>query len=52
MSTLVCLLEELSAEAMLRGILPRLLPEDCEVVFISFEGKRDLERQLARKIRL
>lgn len=52
MRTLVCLLEELSAEAMLRGILPRLLPEDCDLVFIPFEGKQDLERQLARKIRL
>lgn len=52
MSTLVCLLEERSAEAMLRGILPHLIPEDCEAVFIPFEGKQDLEKQLVRKIRL
>ena len=45
MSTLVCLLEERSAEAMLRGILPHLIPEDCEAVFIPFEGKQDLEKQ-------
>lgn len=52
MSTLVCLLEERSAEAMLRGILPHLIPEDCETVYIPFEGKQDLEKQLVRKIRL
>ena len=52
MSTLVCLLEERSAEMMLRGILPHLIPEDCEAVYIPFEGKQDLEKQLVRRIRL
>ena len=52
MSTLVCLLEERSAEVMLRGILPHLIPEDCETVYIPFEGKQDLEKQLVRRIRL
>ena len=51
MSTLVCLLEERSAEVMLRGILPHLIPEDCEAVFIPFEGKQDLEKQLVPLIR-
>lgn len=52
MSALVCLLEERSAEAMLREILPKLLPEDWELFLIAFEGKQDLEKQMERKIRL
>ena len=51
MKTLVCFLEEPSAEEMLKGVLPRLLPEDVECKFVVFEGKQDLEKQLVRKLR-
>ncbi|MBU4304454.1 MAG: hypothetical protein KJ893_02340 [Candidatus Omnitrophica bacterium] len=46
MSELVFFLEELSAEAMLKGLLPRLLPPEVLVRYIVFEGKQDLEKQL------
>ena len=49
--TLVCFLEEPSAEEMLKGVLPRLLPGDFEYKFVVFEGKQDLEKQLVRKLR-
>lgn len=51
MKTLVCFLEEPSAKEMLKGVLPRLLPEDIECTYIVFEGKQDLEKQLVRKLR-
>jgi len=51
MKTLVCFLEELSAAEMLKGILPRLLPEEVVCKFVVFEGKQDLEKQLVRKLR-
>lgn len=51
MTTLVFLLEEPSAKAMLEGILPRLLPEDITVYYLVFEGKQDLHKQLVRKLR-
>lgn len=51
MKELVFLLEEESAQAMLEGLLPRVLPEDVETRFIVFEGKQDLEKQLVRKVR-
>jgi hypothetical protein len=35
MKSLVFFLEEYSARAMLEGLLPRLLPELCEVYFRS-----------------
>ena len=44
MSTLLCLLEERSAEAMLKIVLPKVLPEDVQVIFTVFEGKQDLEK--------
>lgn len=50
MSELVFLLEELSAKAMLEGLLPRLLPDDLPVRYIVFEGKSDLEAQLVRRL--
>ena len=51
MKELVFLLEEPSAKAMLESLLPRML--NAETVFrcIPFEGKQDLENQLARRIR-
>lgn len=51
MKELVFLLEEVSAQAMLEGLLPRLLPEHVATRFIVFEGKQDLEKQLVRKVR-
>ena len=51
MSEIVFFLEEPSAEAMLQGLLPRLLPEGARTRFVVFEGKQDLEKQLVRRIR-
>ena len=51
MSELVFFLEEPSAEAMLDGLLPRILPEDVQYRCIVFEGKQDLEAQLVRRMR-
>jgi hypothetical protein len=51
MTEIVFLLEEESAQAMLEGLLPKLLPDTVWRRFIPFEGKQDLEKQLARKIR-
>jgi len=51
MRQLVFFLEEPSAEEMLRGILPKLIPADVTPRFIVFEGKQDLERQLVKRLR-
>lgn len=51
MTTIVFLLEEPSAKALLEGLLPRLLGECVDARFIVFEGKQDLETQLTRKLR-
>ncbi len=51
MKELVFLLEEPSAQDMLTGLLPRLLPDDVCYRCIPFQGKQDLEKQLVRKIR-
>ncbi len=53
MNPIVFLTEEQSTVEMLKGFLPKLLRTDqldC-CVYISFEGKQDLEKQLVRKIR-
>jgi hypothetical protein len=50
MRTLVFLLEEPSAKAMLQGLLPRLLPDGIELRFLVFEGKQDLEKQLGKRL--
>jgi hypothetical protein len=47
---LVFFLEEPSARAMLKGLLPRLLPMEWQVRYVVFEGKQDLEKQLPRKL--
>ncbi len=44
-------LEEESAQELLKGLLPRLLPSGVEPRYIVFEGKSDLESQLAGKLR-
>lgn len=51
MSYLVFLLEEPSAAEMLKGILPKILPEEINVKYIVFEGKQDLEKQLERRLK-
>lgn len=51
MKELVFLLEETSAKAMLESLLPRILNDEVNFRCIPFEGKQDLEKQLARKIR-
>jgi len=48
--TLVVLLEEPSAKALLEGLLPRLIPVGVDVVYLVFEGKQDLEKNVTRKI--
>jgi len=50
MSQLVFFVEERSSEEMLRGFVPRIIPEDWSTHFISFEGKQDLLKRLERKI--
>ena len=51
MRMLVAFLEEPSAAALLKGLLPPLLPADCILRCITFEGKQDLEKNLERKLR-
>ena len=51
MTTVVFFLEEPSAQEMLQGFLPWLLPAAVSVRYIPFDGKSDLERQLVRKLR-
>ena len=51
MKELVFLLEERSARALLESLLPRLLTPEIAFRLVPFEGKQDLENQLARKIR-
>ena len=46
MRTIVFALEEPSAQEMLRGILPKLLPSDMAPRFMVFKGKSDLEKRL------
>jgi len=50
MSEIVFFLEERSAEAMLDGLLPRLLPK-IRYRCVVFEGKQDLEKQVVRRMR-
>ncbi len=52
MTTLVFLLEEPSAKDLLEGLLPALLPlDEITVRYLVFEGKRDLESKMARRLR-
>lgn len=47
---LVFFLEEPSAKALLEGLMPRLVAPELEVQYVVFEGKQDLEKNLARKL--
>jgi len=51
MMTLVFCLEEPSAKEMLKGVLPRLLPDGITVHYIIFQGKQDMEKQLVKRLR-
>jgi hypothetical protein len=51
MKTLVCLVEGASEQALLDGILYRLLPESMTWNFITFRGKNDMEKRLAHVLR-
>ena len=47
----VFFLEELSARAMLEGLLPRIAPQPADIRYIVFEAKQDMEKQLVRRMR-
>lgn len=51
MTHLVLFLEELSAMELMKGVLPRILPESVFVKYIVFQGKQDLEKQVGIKLR-
>lgn len=52
MTHIVFFLEERSAQEMLGGLLPRLLPQEAfSFQCIPFEGKRSLQKQLPIKLR-
>ncbi len=51
MTHLVFFLEERSAEEMLKGILPKFLPQTVSTQFVVFEGKQDLEKRLPIQLR-
>ena len=51
MKMLVFFLEEPSAEEMLKGVLPKILPSHVIPRYIVFEGKQDLEKQLERRLK-
>ena len=51
MRHLVFLVEELSMEAFLRGLLPRILPEACGFEVHSFRGKSNLLKNLNPRLR-
>ena len=44
MKTLVFCLEEPSAKEMLKGVLPRILPDDVTARFIIFKGKQESKK--------
>ncbi|MBI5497778.1 MAG: DUF4276 family protein [Deltaproteobacteria bacterium] len=50
MKTLVILMEEQSAKALLEGLLPRILPGNTRVIPLVFQGKQDLESNITRKL--
>jgi len=51
MPEIVFLVEESSMEETLKGLLPRVLRNDISLKYIKFDGKRDLEKKLPRKLR-
>ncbi len=51
MMQLVFFLEGPSEEALLKGLLPRFLPNHVNVHYVVFEGKQDLEKRLVKRMR-
>lgn len=51
MTELVFFLEEPSAREMLKGILPKFLPDNVCVQYVVFEGKQDLEKRLPMRLK-
>jgi hypothetical protein len=51
MNHLVFFLEEPSAREMLKGVLPKILPEGIYTQYVVFEGKQDLEKRLPIRLR-
>lgn len=51
MTTLLFILEEPSARALLESFLPRILPGSIEVQYAVFEGKQDLQKRLEKRLR-
>lgn len=51
MNQLVFFLEEPSAREMLKGYLPKILPDNVYPRYVVFEGKQDLEKQLEKRMR-
>lgn len=51
MRTIVCLLEEQSAQIMLEAVIPKITGEDTNIRYLVFEGKSDLEKNLENKIK-
>jgi hypothetical protein len=51
MSEIVFFLEERSAQVMLEGLLPKIIPSTIRCRYIVFEGKQDLEKQLVKRMR-
>ena len=51
MDEIVFFLEEYSAEVMLEGFLPKLLPKQVQYRCIVFEGKQDLDGQIVKRMR-
>ncbi|MEJ8855072.1 DUF4276 family protein [Variovorax robiniae] len=51
MRELVFLLEEESAAAMLKTLLPRMLNPGITPRYMPFEGKQDLEKQLPKRLK-
>ena len=51
MIELYFMLEEPSMRALLKGLLPRIMPEGVNYYLIVHEGKQDLEKSLPRKLK-
>ncbi len=51
MSQIVFFLEEPSAQEMLKGVLPRILPPSMSCRYVVFDGKQDLEKRLPMRLR-
>lgn len=51
MMTLAIFLEEQSTREMLKGMLPKILPQGVSVRYVVFEGKQDLKKRLARRLK-